>query len=221
MSLRAPLSQASTVFASVFVVVWVGTAIVTINAKLLGGAMYVRSHARAYTLAPPIPMQPLPHSPSLHRPLHACVCMRLCVQVCSSFFQSMCVLGYCLCPLVVAACLCALLRFTMLQTLLVGGALVWSMKGTCITARAPMPRLCTACLSHAAPPAPCRVQLPWCSLVSACRPRAPCSRSTPSSCFTPPLAGWCTFSSLDGRAVAVHGARYAVRATRCAAAIGA
>lgn len=64
MSLSAPEGQASLVFASVFVVVWAGAAVVTFNAKLLGGNI--------------------------------------------SFFQSVCVLGYCVCPLVIAAVLCFL-----------------------------------------------------------------------------------------------------------------
>ena len=37
LSASAPASQASLVFASVFVVVWVGAAVVTLNAQLLGG----------------------------------------------------------------------------------------------------------------------------------------------------------------------------------------
>ncbi|KAL1916445.1 uncharacterized protein VTP21DRAFT_5636 [Calcarisporiella thermophila] len=59
LSITAPPSQSVLVFTGVFVIVWCGAAIVTLNAKLLGGAV--------------------------------------------SFFQSVCVLGYCLFPLVVAA----------------------------------------------------------------------------------------------------------------------
>ncbi|KAI9249516.1 Yip1 domain-containing protein [Phascolomyces articulosus] len=55
----APGDQAVSIFTGVFVIVWLGAAVVTLNAKLLGGAV--------------------------------------------SFFQSVCVLGYCLFPLVVAA----------------------------------------------------------------------------------------------------------------------
>ncbi|KAI8365254.1 Yip1 domain-containing protein [Radiomyces spectabilis] len=56
---KAPKDQAVSIFTGVFVIVWLGAAVVTLNAKLLGGAV--------------------------------------------SFFQSVCVLGYCLFPLVVAA----------------------------------------------------------------------------------------------------------------------
>jgi protein YIPF6 len=52
-------SQAPLVFATVFVIVWLGAGIVTVNALLLGGTI--------------------------------------------SFFQSVCVLGYCLAPLVIVA----------------------------------------------------------------------------------------------------------------------
>lgn len=54
-------SQSAVVFASVFVIVWVGAAVISFNSRLLGGQV--------------------------------------------SFFQSICVLGYCICPLVIAAIL--------------------------------------------------------------------------------------------------------------------
>ena len=38
-SVRAPAGQQSLVFASVFVLVWVGAAVVTLNGQLLGGKM--------------------------------------------------------------------------------------------------------------------------------------------------------------------------------------
>ena len=68
LSFRAPTNQAALVFASVFVLVWVGSAIVTINAQLLGGTI--------------------------------------------SFFQSVCVLGYCVFPMTVAALIVGVLRLT-------------------------------------------------------------------------------------------------------------
>lgn len=39
LSLSAPTGQSSLVFASVFFIVWAGAAVVTLNAKLLGGNM--------------------------------------------------------------------------------------------------------------------------------------------------------------------------------------
>ena len=66
----APYEQKSLVFASVFVIVWLGAAVVTVNALLLGGNI--------------------------------------------SFFQSVCVLGYCIFPLNIASFVC-----------LLGGPLVW------------------------------------------------------------------------------------------------
>ena len=66
----APYEQASLVFASVFVIICCGAAVVTVNALLLGGDI--------------------------------------------SFFQSVCVLGYCIFPLNLASIVC-----------LVGGPIVW------------------------------------------------------------------------------------------------
>ena len=66
----APYEQASLVFASVFVIVCCGAAVVTVNALLLGGDI--------------------------------------------SFFQSVCVLGYCIFPLNIASIIC-----------LVGGPMLW------------------------------------------------------------------------------------------------
>ncbi|ORZ11225.1 Yip1 domain-domain-containing protein [Absidia repens] len=59
LSTRAPTDQSVSIFTGVFVIVWLGAAVVTVNAKLLGGAV--------------------------------------------SFFQSVCVIGYCLFPLVAAS----------------------------------------------------------------------------------------------------------------------
>mmetsp|Transcript_2596 Transcript_2596/g.4191 ORF Transcript_2596/g.4191 Transcript_2596/m.4191 type:complete len:249 (-) Transcript_2596:125-871(-) len=59
LSFKAPVGQASLVFATVFCAVWFGSAVVTINTQLLGGTI--------------------------------------------SFFQSVCVLGYCVFPMTVAA----------------------------------------------------------------------------------------------------------------------
>jgi len=66
----APHEQKSLVFASVFVIIWCGAAVVTVNALLLGGNI--------------------------------------------SFFQSVCVLGYCIFPLNIASIIC-----------LVGGHIAW------------------------------------------------------------------------------------------------
>lgn len=41
LSVTAPAAQSAMVFTGVFVVIWVGAAIVTINAQLLGSTMYV------------------------------------------------------------------------------------------------------------------------------------------------------------------------------------
>ena len=50
-SLRAPAGQQSLVFAGVFVLVWVGAAVVTLNAKLLGGKMCAAPSPRLFVPA--------------------------------------------------------------------------------------------------------------------------------------------------------------------------
>lgn len=62
LSISAPGEQKSLVFTSVFVIVWGGSGVVTVNALLLGGTL--------------------------------------------SFFQSICVLGYCVFPLTIASIFC-------------------------------------------------------------------------------------------------------------------
>ena len=59
LSFSAPSSSTSVVFAAVFVIVWCGAAMVTVNAQLLGGTI--------------------------------------------SFFQSVCILGYCVFPLTLSS----------------------------------------------------------------------------------------------------------------------
>lgn len=73
LALRAPTNQASAVFAIVFVSIWIGATVVTINAQLLGGTL--------------------------------------------SFFQSVCVLGYCVFPLFLAGLLIGLLYKTIFGTI--------------------------------------------------------------------------------------------------------
>eukprot|EP01113_Clastostelium_recurvatum_P010231 TRINITY_DN1503_c0_g1_i2.p1 TRINITY_DN1503_c0_g1~~TRINITY_DN1503_c0_g1_i2.p1 ORF type:complete len:199 (+),score=35.45 TRINITY_DN1503_c0_g1_i2:62-658(+) len=89
LSQGAPEEQSALVFAIVFVVVWVGAAIVTINAQLLGGTI--------------------------------------------SFFQSVCVLGYCIFPLTLASIVTFILShaihgitFTFIKGGVVLGGFVWS-----------------------------------------------------------------------------------------------
>lgn len=74
--------QKQLVFSLVYVVVWLGAVVVTLNALLLGGNI--------------------------------------------SFFQSVCVLGYCIFPIDVAAILCAVLPWTFIRLIIVGCALYLS-----------------------------------------------------------------------------------------------
>jgi hypothetical protein len=81
LSLSAPSDSSSLVFASVFVVVWAGSAIVTLNAQLLGGSI--------------------------------------------SFFQSVCILGYCIFPLTISSLVCFILSFIIKQVMLSLYNLFW------------------------------------------------------------------------------------------------
>ena len=73
--------QKTTVFSGVFALVWIGETVVTMQIKLLGGNMYVNLDPLLTVL-----------SLNLYR----------------SFFQSVCIIGYTLFPLVIAALLSAL-----------------------------------------------------------------------------------------------------------------
>ena len=91
LSITAPEDQKALVFAGVFVIVWIGAAVVTLNAQLLGGKI--------------------------------------------SFFQSVCILGYCVFPLNVACFVClffkALFTYTLfIKLIVVGVGFVWSTRGT-------------------------------------------------------------------------------------------
>ncbi|KAI9620147.1 hypothetical protein KEM48_008264 [Puccinia striiformis f. sp. tritici PST-130] len=82
LSLNAPPQQSLSVFTGVFVIVWVGSVIVTLNARLLGGRV--------------------------------------------SLFQSICVLGYCLFPLFVAALVALFIRWLPIRVLLSVCGWAWS-----------------------------------------------------------------------------------------------
>ncbi|RYH07340.1 hypothetical protein EON65_41845 [archaeon] len=92
LSLTAPADSASIVFAAVFVIVWFGAAAVTINAQLLGmtyALLYI-VYTGCYTKCD------------------------LCMWILGgsiSFFQSVCILGYCVFPLTLSALACFIMRF--------------------------------------------------------------------------------------------------------------
>jgi hypothetical protein len=76
--------QSDVVFSGVFSLVWIGEAVVTLQIKLLGGNMYVRFSS------------------------FPCMQWQETNAASSSFFQSVCIIGYTLFPLVIAALLSAL-----------------------------------------------------------------------------------------------------------------
>jgi hypothetical protein len=95
LSFKAPVGQASLVFATIFCAVWIGSAVVTINAQLLGGTI--------------------------------------------SFFQSVCVLGYCVFPMVLAAAAVDLLKMiplgvfsTLCELAVLVVAFLWSTRASAV-----------------------------------------------------------------------------------------
>jgi protein YIPF6 len=93
LSFKAPTNQASLVFASVFITVWFGSAVVTVNAQLLGGNI--------------------------------------------SFFQSVCVLGYCIFPMTVAALVIDILKLTWfswawLDLVWIAAAFLWATRASSV-----------------------------------------------------------------------------------------
>ena len=129
-SWRAPAGQQSLVFASVFVLVWVGAAVVTLNGQLLGGKMCVGGWRRGGRARggrvvggarAPRPRAVTHTHTQKRRPSPG-----------SSFFQSVCVLGYCVCPLVIAAVLGLMLTGPVLRIPLVLGAFVWSCRASVV-----------------------------------------------------------------------------------------
>jgi hypothetical protein len=95
----------------IFVIVWLGAAVITINSQLLGGKMY-------FLL-------------SLFWGLIAKFFVIFCLY--RSFFQSVCVLGYCVFPIVVAALLCfitdPLFHSLVFRLIVCGIAFVWGTFG--------------------------------------------------------------------------------------------
>ncbi|KAI9184351.1 hypothetical protein H9P43_003404 [Blastocladiella emersonii ATCC 22665] len=82
MSISAPKEQTAAVFTGIFVIVWAGAAVVTLNTKLLGGNL--------------------------------------------SFFQSVCVLGYCIFPLFLASLVALFVGWIVIRAPIVAGAFLWS-----------------------------------------------------------------------------------------------
>ncbi|CAJ1932002.1 unnamed protein product [Cylindrotheca closterium] len=95
LSFKAPAGQASLVFAAVFCAVWIGSAVVTVNAQLLGGTI--------------------------------------------SFFQSVCVLGYCVFPMTLAAVVVDLFKMiplgafsTLVELAVLVVAFLWSTRASSV-----------------------------------------------------------------------------------------
>ncbi|KAJ2964738.1 hypothetical protein NQZ79_g326 [Umbelopsis isabellina] len=88
LSAEAPADQAVAIFTGVFVIVWLGAAVVTLNAKMLGGTV--------------------------------------------SFFQSVCVIGYCLFPLVLVSFITIFVKTVWIRLPLAAVTFAWSTYGESI-----------------------------------------------------------------------------------------
>jgi len=92
LSFKAPTNEASLVFAAVFITVWFGSAVVTINAQLLGANI--------------------------------------------SFFQSVCVLGYCIFPMTLAAlaigCMHVIIAWGWLDMCVIAAAFLWATRASTV-----------------------------------------------------------------------------------------
>ncbi|GAA5937991.1 Yip4p [Sporobolomyces koalae] len=82
LSTNAPAEQSLQIFTGVFVIVWLGSVVVTLNAKLLGGKV--------------------------------------------SFFQSLCVLGYCIFPLDLAALVSVFIKMLWIRLPICAATFAWS-----------------------------------------------------------------------------------------------
>lgn len=118
-------------FAAVFFVVWFGAAVVTLNAQLLGGTMYVHTVSRLSLLSV-LSVDPCLASPLFSSdnnsppPTHT--------SGNSSFFQSLCILGYCVFPLDIAALTNLLIglafKSVILKSIIVAIGFAWATRGT-------------------------------------------------------------------------------------------
>ncbi|SCV74782.1 BQ2448_7811 [Microbotryum intermedium] len=104
LSTNAPSDQSLAIFTGVFVIVWLGSVVVTLNAKLLGGKVWVHTsdHTDIQTLT------------------------RVTYLPCSSFFQSLCVLGYCVFPIDIAAIVSVFVKALWIRLPICLAAFGWS-----------------------------------------------------------------------------------------------
>lgn len=93
LSLTSPISEAPSVFTSVFFIIWLGSFAVTINAQLLNVPVYTPIFTN------------------------------------SSFFQSMCLLGYCIFPIAICSIFFIFINYFALKLVIVIVAFIWSSKG--------------------------------------------------------------------------------------------
>jgi len=97
LSISAPADQTALMFASVFVIVWVGSMVVTANAMLLGASLYETNAS--------IPKKLTPNR---------------------SFFQVVCLLGYSLAPMLVASILGLIVPSLIARSIFVSVGFLWS-----------------------------------------------------------------------------------------------
>ena len=111
MSFAATEGQSQVVFTGIFTMVWLGEAVCTLNLKLLGGTVYYSA----------------PSSPPTLLSVFSFGVLELIVR---SFFQSVCVLGYCLFPLTISALISVLVPKIFVKLPVIVVTYCWSAFGT-------------------------------------------------------------------------------------------
>ena len=93
LSIRAPDGQTSLMFASVFVIVWCGAGIVTVNAQLLGGTLYVAIACIVVVGSSPLSCMPAVLVAFTHACLSRLEIAFAFVCACPPYCAGMCVAG--------------------------------------------------------------------------------------------------------------------------------
>lgn len=108
LSAASKKDQSALIFSGVFVIVWCGAGIITVNSKLLGSNLYAFHLSAASSFL---------SSLTFFCPGN------------SSFFQSVCVLGYCIFPLVCAEVVTLFVHIFVVNLVVVILAFIWSTYG--------------------------------------------------------------------------------------------
>ncbi len=110
----------SAIFCVVLVVIWCGSLVISLNAVLLGGHMYVLMNDASLMIVVSITIVKIT--------IRCGVCVSICCPQ-RSVLQSISIIGYCLAPMDLAALGCLLWGNKIFKISLVAGAYLWSILG--------------------------------------------------------------------------------------------